>query len=98
MANICSNEFYAGSSNPENIKYIIKFIQKEFDGEIEFDEESVDADFSSKWVYPSEQMDKLYEGLPDKEHIYMRCLSVEYGCEYVEFHICDGEGGWYLQE
>ena len=38
-------------------------------------------------------MRKLYESIPNKEDIYMRCLSVEYGCMYHALWECD-ENGW----
>ena len=39
-------------------------------------------------------MNRLYEGIPNKEDIYMRCLSVEYGCLYHALWICENEEGW----
>lgn len=95
MANICSNEFYCTSENEENLKYVEKFLNENFDADAEIYDDSIDAYFSSKWVFPEELMDKMYEGLPDKEDFYARCLSVEYGCDYVAYHKCE-EGGWYV--
>lgn len=97
MANICNNEFYAYSDNPENIKYIQDWFVNEYTNYIEIETTSdttVDGWFESRWTFPEEQMNQLYEGLPDKEDIYMRCLSVEYGNDYVDYHKCE-EDGWY---
>lgn len=35
---------------------------------------------------------ELYDKIPDKEDIYMRCLSVEYGCLYHVLWVCDNNG------
>jgi len=94
MANICSNDFYAFSEKKENIKTIERFLIDTFEGDVDSDDESVTAYFDSKWTFPEELMNKLFEILPDKSDIYMRCLSVEYGCDYVAYHKCE-ENGWY---
>ena len=60
------------------------------------EEGSVESQFDSKWSFPEEEMKELFNGLPNKDEIYMRCLSVEYGCRYVEYHECEGKEGWYL--
>ena len=38
-------------------------------------------------------MNELFNSIPNKEDIYMRCLSVEYGCLYHALWTCD-EHGW----
>ena len=98
MANVCSNEFYAYSDNYDNIEYITKFFEKyKYYGtsEIINNETSIDVDFNSKWCFPEEDMNQLFESLPDKSDIYMRCLSVEYGCDYVAYWKCEDDKGWY---
>lgn len=95
MANICNNTMYVESENRENIDAVIKF----FDKEVEYydcDDYDyfLDIFFDSKWVFPEELMQELFESLPDKSNIYMRCLSVEYGCMYHALWYCD-EDGWH---
>ena len=95
MANICSNVFYAYSNDYNNIKHITKFFEKwdcYGNAKIANYEVSIDVDFNSKWVFPEEEMKKLYESIPDKDDIYMRCLSVEYGCKYHALWECNKEG------
>lgn len=98
MANICSNKFYAYSNNHNNIEYITKFFEKwncYGNAEIINSELDIDIDFNSKWSFPEEEMNKLFESIPDKDNIYMRCLSVEYGCDYVAYWKCVDKTGWY---
>lgn len=94
MANICSNEFYAYSENKENIKYIKDFLIRHLMADCDCDDDHIDAYFDSRWTFPEELMDEMFEGLPDKDDIYMRCLSVEYGCDYVAYHKCEDNSGW----
>jgi hypothetical protein len=93
MANICTNDFYAFSNNYENLKYIADFLDTHFDETADVDGEFLYAIFESKWTFPEELMEDLYNNLPDKDDIYMRCLSYEFGNEYHELMICD-ENGW----
>lgn len=93
MANICDNTLRCNSSNPKNLDYIENFFN-DWNASIEqTDEENMYVYFDSKWVFPEEEMNKLYKGIPDKEDIDMTCLSVEWGCTYCEFHQCN-EDGW----
>ena len=96
MSNPCSNTFYAYSEDRKNIEAIIKFFNEWPYSDIEDSGESVDVYFESRWDFPEEEMKKLYESLPNKEDIYMRCLSVEYGCDYVAYWKCNEEG-WYQE-
>lgn len=77
MANICDNTFYACSEDRQNIEAIINFFNGWSYADIEDSGESVDVYFESRWDFPEEEMKKLYESLPNKKDIYMRCLSVE---------------------
>lgn len=95
MANICENTFYAYSENKENLDFIEKFLNDNFKADVSIDGECIDAYFDSKWTFPEELMNKMFDKLPDKNDIYMRCLSVEYGCDYVSYHKCEDESGWY---
>lgn len=94
MSNICDNTFYAYSENPENIRAIEKFFD---DNNIDYDlnDEQIDAWFESKWTFPEELMNDLFESIPDKKDIYMRCLSCEFGNDYVAYWKCEDETGWY---
>jgi hypothetical protein len=91
MANICENYFYATSQNPENIKYIYSFFDEEMDTILDQDSDIIEGYFDSKWTFPEEKMDELLKGIPDKKDIYMRCLSVEYGCMYHALWECEGD-------
>lgn len=97
MANICDNTFYAYSENSKNIDHIEKFLSENFYENCceRIDEFSLDAHFDSKWTFPNELMDKMFNELPDKDNIYMRCLSVEYGCDYIGYFKCEDKLGWY---
>lgn len=95
MANSCENTFYAYSEDYQNIKYIENFLKDNFAYVvIDKDINSLSAYFDSKWTFPEETMDKLYAGIPNKTTIYMRCLSVEYGCLYHALNIADEDGTW----
>lgn len=92
MANICNNEFCAISDNPENIKTIEDFFSKMPYADVDTFDNVMSVYFESKWTFPEELMQELYDKIPDKEDIYMRCLSVEYGCLYHALWICDKDG------
>lgn len=95
MANICNNEFYAESNSEETLNFIEKFLADNFEVyDINVQDFYIEAWFESKWTFPEEKMGDMYEQIPDKTDLYMRCLSVEYGCDYVDYHKCD-EDGWY---
>lgn len=97
MANICENEFYAYSEDKDNITVINKFLKDTFNADIECWNTSLDAYFDSKWDFPEVEMDKLFEIIPNKEDIYMRCLSVEYGQDYIAYWKCEDVNGWYQE-
>ena len=86
MANFCDNTLQVCSSNSENITYIKKF-----------DSENIQVCFDSKWDFPENDMEELYQGLPDKEDINMVCLSVEWGNFYCCFHVCTKDGWEVIQ-
>jgi hypothetical protein len=86
---------YVYSEDSDNIKVIKDYFDK-WDGSLieNVDNESFEVYFDSKWVFPEEKMIELFKSIPNKEDIYMRCLSVEYGMYYHELWICDDEYGW----
>ena len=93
MSNICDNTFYAYSEDQNNLKVIEDFFEDWGNADIERGDNSIDCYFESKWTFPEAEMNELYEKLPNKDDIYMRCLSVEYGCLYHALWVCD-EDGW----
>lgn len=95
MANICDNQFYAYSNDPKNIEYILDFFN-DWEGVChgESTDDIIELYFESKWYFPEEEMEQLYQLIPNKSDIYMRCLSVEYGCMYHALWYCD-ESGWH---
>lgn len=95
MANICTNTMYVESETRENLDSVIAFFNnnlKYYDHEDDGD--SLYISFDSRWVFPEELMEELFEAIPNKSDIYMRCLSVEYGCMYHALWYCD-EDGWH---
>lgn len=94
MANICSNEFYASSIDNSNLEFIAKFLEENLDADVySWESDYIEACFDSKWTFPESLMEELYNGIPNKEDIYIRCLSVEYGNLYHALWVCD-EDGW----
>ena len=92
MANLCDNTFYAYTEDSKNIEAIKDYFDKWPGADVEIDGEQVDVYFSSKWDFPLEAMKELFESIPNKKDIYMRCLSVEYGCLYHALWVCDKDG------
>ena len=95
MANVCENNLYVYSENKKNIEIVKKFFEDwSYDGsaDIEGDSESLQIYFSSKWTFPRLEMEKLHELIPDKDDIYMRCLSYEFGELYHDLLVDDGNG------
>ena len=96
MSNICENTLRVYSENSENLKYVEAFFKDLGDVE-RVDDENLEVYFDSKWRFPEGEMNKLYINLPDKSSINMTCLSIEWGCFYCQFHICD-KGGWIAED
>lgn len=93
MANICTNLMYICSEDRQNIDAAVNFFHNWPYSDIEDSDTSVDVLFNSKWTFPEEEMNKLYESIPNKADIYMRCLSYEFGNLYHTLWVCD-ENGW----
>ena len=55
--------------------------------------DSVDTEFSSRWVYPDDEIKKLVESLEDKDKVYIEILTYEFEDEYVSFRILS-QGEW----
>lgn len=95
MANICNNTFYCYTEDYNNYGYVKEFLTKEFKADIYEDSgTTIEACFDSKWTFPENLMKEMFENYPNKKDVYMRCLSVEYGCLYHALWVCDDEDGW----
>lgn len=95
MSNPCSNELRFYFETKENEEALQKFFSEEYNNCVDVEENSVY--FDSRWTFPEDLMNELYYKLPNKDDIDMTCLSVEWGCLYCEFHVCDGDG-WTTSE
>lgn len=94
MANLCENTLYVYSEDTFNIRKVLEYFDKNFDDcDYEIQDNSIDIYFSSKWSFPESEMNELFDLIPNKEDIYMRCLSVEYGNLYHALWVCN-EDGW----
>lgn len=94
MANVCDNTLYVQSDNRENLETVRKFFDENFEYyDCDDSGDCLDIFFDSKWTFPENLMKELFDAIPDKSDIYMRCLSVEYGCMYHALWYCD-ENGW----
>jgi hypothetical protein len=101
MANICDNTLYACSENVEDIELLYEFIKENFScSDLDIDYEDFDSSreaylnayFDSKWNFPQSKLEEVTNKLKDKNAMYIRCLSVEYGCDYVSYNkFVDGE-------
>lgn len=92
MANICNNLFYAYSEDKNNLNTIKEFFENWESADIEESDENIDILFDSKWTFPEENMEELFQLIPNKEDIYMRCLSYEFGNMYYSLWECDKDG------
>lgn len=95
MANICNNTMYVESENRENLDSVIKWFDENIAANINNIEDNgdyLDISFDSKWTFPEELMQELFETIPNKSDIYITCLSVEYGNLYHALWVCDSEG------
>ena len=93
MSNLCDNTFFANSSDSKNIKAVADFLNESglFNVHYSIGENCIDARFNSDWVFPETEMNELLNSIPNRENIYMRCLSVEYGQMYHALWECRGQ-------
>ena len=95
MANICDNELHVLTNDPKNREEIIKFFEDwEYIITDQY-EDYLEIHFDSKWNFPEQEMNDLFERLPNKNDIDMTCLSVEWGNFYCAFNKCDSLGWHY---
>lgn len=93
MANCATNIFYARTENRTDLDKIEAFLDDVFNAYVNRQIDSVDAEFTSRWEYPEEEINKLVESLEAKGEIYIRILTHEFEDEYVSFRIFS-QGEW----
>ena len=93
MANCATNIFYARTENRTDLDKIETFLDDVFNAYVNRQIDSVDAEFTSRWEYPEEEINKLVESLETKDEIYIRILTHELEDEYVSFRIFS-HGKW----
>ncbi|MBC5614625.1 hypothetical protein [Bacteroides hominis] len=96
MANYATNIFHARTENKQDLDKIEAFLDNTFDGFVNRQGDSVDAEFSSRWVYPEEEIKKLEASLEAKDEIYIRILTYELEDEYVSFRVFS-QGKWNIK-
>lgn len=87
VSNICDNKFYIYSEeNTEEIsKKLATLFKENLYGEITYEDQNIiEGWFESAWVFPDDLFKDFFNEFND---IYMRCLSEEYGCNYVAMNI-----------
>ncbi|MBS6240341.1 MULTISPECIES: hypothetical protein [Bacteroidales] len=96
MANYATNIFHARTENQTDLDKIEAFLDDKFNGFVNRQGNSVDAEFSSRWVYPEEEINKLVESLDAKDGAYIKILTYELDDEYVSFRIFS-QGKWNIK-
>ena len=96
MANYATNIFHARTENKTDLGKIEVFLDETFNGFVNRQGDSVDAEFSSRWVYPEEEIKKLVESLEDKDKVYIKILTYEFEDEYVSFRVFS-QGKWNIK-
>lgn len=97
MANYATNLFFASTENEQDLDKIEAFLDDNFaDSFIERVDDTLEAQFSSRWKYPKELIDKLVESLKAKDKIYIRVLTHELENEYVSFRKFS-QGTWNIK-
>lgn len=94
MANYATYLFYAETKNGNDLKKVEDYLEENFcDCYVNRLENGLDCEFSSKWDYPEETIDKMISLLEDKNDIYIRVLTHELCNEYVSFRVFKTENG-----
>ncbi len=76
MANYATNIFYARTENKADLDKIEAFLDDTFDGFVNRHSDSVDAEFTSRWVYPEEEIDRLIASLEAKDKTYIKISGI----------------------
>lgn len=93
MANYATNIFYARTECSKDLDMIEAFLDRTFNGYINRQNDCIDAEFSSRWEYPEEEISKLIASLANKDKVYIKILSYEFDSDYVSFRIFS-QGKW----
>jgi hypothetical protein len=97
MANICTNQLYLSTKDKPLRDRLMNEITQTFYcvHEQSFDSSIFDCEieFESRWTFPQNEMKALTKGLSEDNGLYIRVLSIEYGCEYVGFNVYSS-GEW----
>ncbi len=97
MADYATNLFFASTENERDLDKVEAFLDDNFaDCFIERSEDMLDAQFSSLWVYPEKEIDKLVESLDAKDEICIRILTYALKDEYVSFRTFS-QGTWNIK-
>lgn len=96
MANCATNIFYATTANKQDLDKIEAFLDENFDNYANRFGHSIEAEFSSRWVYPEKEIDRLVASLEAKDKVYIRILTHELENEYVSFRILS-QGEWTIK-
>ena len=98
MADYATNLFFASTENERDLDKVEAFFWTTI---LPIASSSVrktcfDAQFSSLWVYPEKEIDKLVESLDAKDEIYIRILTYALKDEYVSFRTFS-QGTWNIK-
>lgn len=93
MANYATNIFHASTENEQDLDKIEAFLDENFNGYVERNDDTINAEFDSRWEYPEKEIDELIALLDAKDKIYIRILTYELEDEYVSFRIFS-QGKW----
>ena len=93
MANYATNIFHARTENKQDLAKIEAFLDDNFNVFVNRYDDTLDAEFSSRWEYPEKEIDELIDLLDAKDKIYIRILTYELENEYVSFRIFS-QGKW----
>lgn len=97
MANICTNMCYCSTENQANLEQIEKYMQDTFEvWNIDGDDDFIEIEFGSRWSFPADEMETLTQRLQADNTLYIRCLSYEFGCDYVDYMIFENSE-WHSQ-
>ena len=78
MANYATNIFYARTECSKDLNTIEAFLDGTFNGYVNRQNDCIDAEFSSRWEYPEEEISKLIASLANKDKVYIKILSYEF--------------------
>ena len=96
MANYATNIFHASTENEQDLDKIEAFLDENFNGYVERNDDTINAEFDSRWEYPEKEIDELVANLEVKDKIYIRILTYELKDEYVSFRIFS-QGKWNIK-